>query len=56
MHSLYVPYAINMKKMKYNFYYIVLYIMTYARNMYVFQVMYLQTMPYLKWLWNAMNR
>ena len=32
MHSLYVPYAMNMKKMKYTFYYIVLYTMTYARN------------------------
>ena len=50
MHSLYVPYAKNMKKMKYTFYYIVLYIMTYTGNIYLFQKMNLQTMPYLKWL------
>ena len=31
-----------------HFYYLVLYTMTYARNIYVFQKMYLQTMPYLK--------
>ena len=34
MHSLYVPYAMDMKKMKCTFYYIVLYTMTHARNIY----------------------
>ena len=56
MHSVYVPYAIYMKRMKYTFYYIVLYTMTHARNLHVFQKIYLQTMPYLKWLWNAISR
>ena len=37
MHSLYVPYAMNVNKMKCTFYYIVLYTMAYVKNIYVFQ-------------------
>ena len=39
MHSLYVPYPMSM--MKYNFEYIIQCTMTYARNIYVFQKIYL---------------
>ena len=42
MYSLYVPYAMSMKKMKNSFYCIALYTMTYyARKIYVFQKIYL---------------